>query len=397
MVITLPFLAGLPTRLRNFYVANTLAIALSVLGLLIGELFLHSWHLDLSLLTVAAALAISVLALPLIRRGGVQIAVLALTLSSAVFAFAGVVVNPFVAPMAVLVLLVPLLLAFPYLPARAVSLGVGFAVVSTAAVAALAEWRRDSEPGPSTPTEVVVLLLFTPLIAAVLTYEVHALYREMKHQAEALVRSRTQVGDVAIAARKSLERDLHDGAQQRLIGLTVQSRLARNALAKGDLGDVDEILARLAAESQAAVQELRDLAQGIYPPLLTERGLGPALKAIALRTPIPCVLFVEKLPRYAPTLEAAIYFCIHEALQNAIKHSDATEITIQIRGVPALEFAVIDNGRGFDASRNREHGGLSGLVVRLDAMGGELTVTSRPGGGTTVRAVIPDLQAVSDR
>lgn len=231
MVITLPFLAGLPTRLRNFYVANTLAIALSVLGLLIGELFLHSWHLDLSLLTVAAALAISVLALPLIRRGGVQIAVLALTLSSAVFAFAGVVVNPFVAPMAVLVLLVPLLLAFPYLPARAVSLGVGFAVVSTAAVAALAEWRRDSEPGPSTPTEVVVLLLFTPLIAAVLTYEVHALYREMKHQAEALVRSRTQVGDVAIAARKSLERDLHDGAQQRLIGLTVQSRLARNALA----------------------------------------------------------------------------------------------------------------------------------------------------------------------
>jgi signal transduction histidine kinase len=209
-------------------------------------------------------------------------------------------------------------------------------------------------------------------------------------QVKELRASRTRVVLAADAERRRIERDLHDGAQQHLIGLAVQLRLARD-LAESDPERAVELLARLDDEIQATVEGLRDFAHGIYPPLLQDRGLADALAAVALRAPVAARVEAQGLGRYPSDVEATVYFCCLEALQNAAKHGgDGTKVTVRVRaGEGSLSFEVCDDGSGYEVENERVGAGTTNMRDRVGAIGGSLHITSSPGGGTTVSGSIP--------
>jgi signal transduction histidine kinase len=213
--------------------------------------------------------------------------------------------------------------------------------------------------------------------------------------------SRTRIVSAGDAERRRLERNLHDGAQQHLTGLSVKLQLAM-ALAGPDPEASRDVLAEVHAELDEAKQQLRNLAHGIFPPLLTIGGLHDALPAAAARAPLPVTVDVSGVGRYETEIEAAIYFCCLEALQNAAKHA-GSEARVAVRvweDGTQLHFEVVDDGAGFaagdgDASTSGGGGGVlrgHGLINmsdRVGAMGGELTIRSTPGDGTTVAARVP--------
>ena len=189
--------------------------------------------------------------------------------------------------------------------------------------------------------------------------------------------------------RRKLERNIHDGAQQQLVALTVKLRLARQVLGK-DPSRADGMLEELAGETQRALEDLRDLARGIYPPLLADKGLGAALEAQASRSPVPVTVDADGVGRYMPEVEAAVYFSCLEALQNIAKYAEATSATVQLREVPGrLEFRIHDDGVGFDAAATSYGTGLQGIADRLAALGGALAVASTPGSGTAITGSLP--------
>jgi signal transduction histidine kinase len=205
-----------------------------------------------------------------------------------------------------------------------------------------------------------------------------------------LARSRSRVVAAADAERRRIERNLHDGAQQHLVALAINLRLARD-LADNDPQTVKTMLDQVGAEIHDTLQELRDLARGIYPPLLTERGLGEALPAAAARSPVATTVDTTGIGRYPTEVEAAVYFCCVEALQNATKHAGPTA-SVAVRvwdDGQALRFQVSDDGSGFDTTQPDQGQGLANMRDRLGAIGGTLEVRSAPGHGTTVSGVIP--------
>jgi signal transduction histidine kinase len=188
--------------------------------------------------------------------------------------------------------------------------------------------------------------------------------------------------------RRRLERNIHDGAQQQLVALSVKTRLARD-LTTRDPAKVAEMLTQIDAEIQTALGDLRDLARGIYPPLLIDEGLGAALDAQARRSIVPTTIRAEGLGRYAPEVEAAVYFSCLEALQNVAKYAEANSATVILaQSNGHLTFEVVDDGRGFDPAAERTGTGLQGIADRLGALHGEVTIRSQPGAGTRVRGRI---------
>jgi signal transduction histidine kinase len=188
--------------------------------------------------------------------------------------------------------------------------------------------------------------------------------------------------------RRKLERNLHDGAQQQLVALQVQLRLVEQLIDK-DAGKAMQLVRGVQDAAGSALEDLRDLARGIYPPLLADQGLAAALRAQAQRSPVPVSVESDGIGRYPRDVEAAVYFCTLEALNNVAKYADATAATVHLREDGALRFIVRDDGRGFDA-RNTTYGtGVQGMVDRLDAIGGSLTISSEPGRGTTVEGTVP--------
>jgi len=189
--------------------------------------------------------------------------------------------------------------------------------------------------------------------------------------------------------RRRLERNLHDGAQQQLVALAVKVRLAR-ALSTKDAGKADAMLAQVEEDASQALQDLRDLARGIYPPLLAESGLSVALAAQARRAALPLRIDADGIGRYSQEVEAAVYFCVLEALQNVAKYAQAGTVTLRVREREGrLSFEVVDDGTGFDLATRRLGMGLQGMSDRLSALGGELSVRSAVGQGTTVLGSIP--------
>ena len=185
--------------------------------------------------------------------------------------------------------------------------------------------------------------------------------------------------------RRRLERNIHDGAQQQLVALSVKTRLARDLTAR-DPAEVAEMLTQIDAEIQTALGDLRDLARGIYPPLLIDEGLGAALDAQARRSLVPTTIRADGLGRYAPEVEAAVYFACLEALQNVAKYAEANSATVILaQSNGHLTFEVVDDGRGFDPAAERTGTGLQGIADRLGALHGEVTIRSQPGAGTRVR------------
>ena len=188
--------------------------------------------------------------------------------------------------------------------------------------------------------------------------------------------------------RRKLERNLHDGAQQQLVALQVQLRLVEQLIGK-DAEKELELVRGVQDAARSALEDLRDLARGIYPPLLADQGLVAALRSQAQRSSVPVSIEGDGVGRYLRDVEAAVYFCTLEALNNVAKYADATAATVQLRDDGVLRFTVQDDGRGFDA-RNTTYGtGVQGMVDRLDAIGGRLTISSEPGRGTTVEGVVP--------
>jgi signal transduction histidine kinase len=189
--------------------------------------------------------------------------------------------------------------------------------------------------------------------------------------------------------RRRLERNIHDGAQQQLVALAVKARLARQ-LTDRDPAKAASMLEQIEAETQTALEDLRDLARGIYPPLLADKGLASALEAQARKSGLPVTVDAGGVDRFPQEVEAAVYFACLEALQNVAKYAGAQHVSVTLRPeAGAVEFAVTDDGSGFDPATTSYGSGLRGMADRLGALEGALEVRSTPGRGTTVRGRVP--------
>jgi signal transduction histidine kinase len=189
--------------------------------------------------------------------------------------------------------------------------------------------------------------------------------------------------------RRRLERNIHDGAQQQLVALTVKLRLLEQ-IAGRDPAKVAEMASQLQAATTETLEDLRDLARGIYPPLLADQGLSAALEAQARKSTLPVSVEAADLGRFPQDVEAAIYFSCLEALQNVAKYAEASRVTISLaRSNGQLSFAVTDDGVGFDPDATTYGTGLQGIADRIDALGGTLEIVSSVGGGTIVNGAVP--------
>jgi signal transduction histidine kinase len=201
---------------------------------------------------------------------------------------------------------------------------------------------------------------------------------------EELRESRRRLVAAQDEERRKIERDLHDGAQQQLVALSVQLRLAEQLVGRDEQKE-RELLARLQASASDALEDLRDLARGIYPPLLADKGLAAALEGQARKAAVPTTVEVDGIGRYPREVESTVYFCALEALNNIAKYANASRAEVHLRHDDHhLRFDVTDDGDGFDPEVNRYGTGLQGMADRLHAIGGTLQVRSAPGEGTTV-------------
>jgi len=264
------------------------------------------------------------------------------------------------------------------------------------------EGRPAPAPGPGRATtrlerggELLALLIHDPVIeledpglveavgtVATMGLENERLAAQVRAQLEEVRASRERIVEAADAERRRVERDLHDGAQQRLVALAMRLDLARQTT-----GASAALLDEATTELRAAVAEVRDLARGLHPTILVEAGLGPAIEALAERTSVP--VSVEAADRRFPAnVEAAAYFVVAEALTNVARYAGATLVRVEIRAEgDTLTVAVQDDGHG---GADPERGsGLRGLTDRVAALGGQLAIESPPDGGTTVRADLP--------
>jgi signal transduction histidine kinase len=213
---------------------------------------------------------------------------------------------------------------------------------------------------------------------------------EVRRQAQELRDSRSRIVATADAARRQIERNLHDGAQQHLVAMALQMKLARQ-LAGTDAEAAQSMLDELSENLKEAIQDLRDLAHGIYPPLLMDRGLAEALAAAGRRAALPTNVRVETDGRFGQEIEAAVYFCCLEGMQNAGKHAGEGS-TIEVRvweDEGALLFEVSDDGAGFAYDNRVPGAGFINMSDRLGAIGGSLRVESAPGTGSRIQGTIP--------
>ena len=201
--------------------------------------------------------------------------------------------------------------------------------------------------------------------------------------------SRQRIVTAQDAAARRLERNIHDGAQQQLVALAIKTGLA-DSLVGHDDAEAHQMLSQIRAEIKEALSDLRDLARGIYPPLLADLGLVAALQAQARKSALPAVVEGDGLGRYPQEAETAVYFCALEALQNVAKYARASRAIVRLSAPNgALAFCVEDDGVGFDPSAKGHGSGIQGMSDRLAALGGELRVTSTPGAGTIVKGSVP--------
>ena len=220
--------------------------------------------------------------------------------------------------------------------------------------------------------------------AAVLALDNRRLEQDLLDSVQALRASQRRLVRAASGERRRIERDLHDGVQQQLVALRIHLELLRDVGADED--DLAEQLAALCADFDEALDELRSVSHGIYPPLLAEEGLVPALHEAARRSTVPIALELEDVGRLPEDSEIAVYYCCLEALQNVAKHAggDASAWLSLWRDRWAVHFAVSDDGVGFTLRRRAMGVGLTNMVDRIGAVGGSVSVRSVPGGGTTV-------------
>jgi signal transduction histidine kinase len=375
-------------RLRAYLRVNLVAIWCSVLALALLRVVAGPSQTVVNDLYALAACGILLLAAELLAGRRRNIAAAALTtLATWVLAVAITWVSPFLAPVALLALLLPLVIVADHLGPRLRTPTVVATVVLCGLVSGLgvARWPAYEQEHPVTKRTVLVVAVFVPVLVSVLVAGLRDYVIRLGERTRELEESRARLAVAAVEARRSIERDLHDGAQQRLATIAVDLGRASRMFEK-DPPQARSIVLSLQGQLEAAIRELRDLAHGIYPPLLGERGLVGALPAAGRRTTLPCTVDVRSLGRHSPSVEAAVYFCCTEAIHNADRHSGGSLITVRAsddagRG---LRFSITDDGHGFDPEAVRSAHGLTGMRDRIRAAGGELRITSAPGRGTTV-------------
>jgi len=239
-----------------------------------------------------------------------------------------------------------------------------------------------------------LLRLEPGVVEAAATYAITALehewlVRELQNSLRELSESRARIVTVGAQARRRIERDLHDGAQQRLVALRAHLGLESERLRAGAPHSADA-LEGLALIVDETIDEVRSIARGIYPSLLADRGLVEALRAAALGTPLPARVDADGVGRYDPEVETTVYYACIEALQNAAKHATgATGVWISMSDTGNLRFEVFDDGAGFALASHSPGAGLTNLRDRLAAVGGVVTVESEIGVGTRVAGMVP--------
>jgi signal transduction histidine kinase len=217
---------------------------------------------------------------------------------------------------------------------------------------------------------------------------------DLQARVDELRASRQRLVSAQDHERRRLERNLHDGAQQHLVAIKVKLGLAEILLSR-DPGKAKSTLEQLKSDADEALETLRDLARGIYPPLLAEKGLPAALQAQARKVIVPVTVEADGIGRYSQDTEAAVYFCTLEALQNIQKYAGASRATVRLRDEgDQLRVEILDDGCGFDVETTTRGNGLTNMEDRLEALGGTLAVASTPGHGTTLSATLPQRQQV---
>jgi signal transduction histidine kinase len=201
-----------------------------------------------------------------------------------------------------------------------------------------------------------------------------------------LLASRARIVAAGDEARRRIERNLHDGTQQRLLALGLDLQRARLEIPE-DQDDTRVALESAEQDLGSILEDLRELSHGLHPPLLSRLGLGPSLQALARRSPIPVRLQIELLDRLDPSLETAMYYVVSEALTNAIKHSHASEITVTISQGEGLNASIVDDGVG--GADPSDGSGLTGLFDRVDALGGRFSCDSPAEVGTRISVELP--------
>ncbi len=389
--------------LRRFIVVDIAACFLAGTGVMTLALIVGSaWAV---VVAIAAFIGAGTLALALIplRRG---------SLSTPFWIIAGVnwgvsLVCAFVAPVAW-----PICVAAAFVPAAAAGLftsarrarEVAIVSVGTATViAALGVLQDVTEFSSQLPRYApeITLIIGMPLVALVLvvaaqanTNELQSMVTDMQIVNDELEASRVRVVVATDAARRKIERDLHDGAQQRLVGMALQLSTAREQL-RTDPERAVNTLASVRDQVRNTQADLRSLVRGVYPPVLTEHGLGPALQALCDSQTRPVRTRIDATPRLPPEVEAAGYFCALEAMQNAAKHAGPDAVIdldlVEVAG--GITFEVRDDGRGFTDEAVSGGHGFTNMVDRIGAAGGDLEILSEIGVGTTVRATLPSTWA----
>ncbi len=217
---------------------------------------------------------------------------------------------------------------------------------------------------------------------------------DLQARLEELRASRQRLVTAQDAERRRIERNLHDGAQQHLVALKIKLGLL-GQLAKKDPGRAAALAVEVGADADEALETLRDLARGIYPPLLADQGLVAALESQARKAPLPVGVHAEGVNRYPQEIEAAVYFCCLEALQNVGKYARASQASIRLVATNgSLTFEVTDDGAGFDRATTAPGSGLTNMTDRIDALGGTVDLASKSGEGTRVTGTLPIGRAV---
>jgi signal transduction histidine kinase len=387
--------------LRLYIIGDTVACEV---GALVCLLLYATAEPSVFFLWQAADLAgcggIIVLALRPADRGDEEWAVTLLCLVNWFLAIVGALVTPHIGTVMALAAVIPVVFAMPYVSLsrlRQLMLGT---VISLIAIGILSRVQDVSQLDTHIPAalEDVLVIGTVSMIALLILLVVWQAYQDLMQtnntlyeltadltlQAEKLAESRSRLVAATDNARRRIERDLHDGAQQQLTALAVRMDLAGRALSEHP--QAETVLGALSADLRSAIRGVRDLAHGIYPPLLADAGLRLALPEAAARLEPACSVGVCDVPRYPTEIEVAVYFCCLEALSNAAKHA-GPEAQTELNAVGTderLMVTISDDGPGIEIGAVKNGHGLRNMADRLAVVGGTLNVQSTPEQGTTV-------------